>query len=494
MEAHPKYAIPSPAAIRAGELFLAGYNCAQSVAGAFWRELGVTQQQALAMSAGFGAGFARLRETCGAVSGMVMVISAVLQRNGVKVENKQMVYEEVQKYIRRFEEDNGSYICRDLLGLLEGQQDLPTPSHRDAAYYAQRPCLRLVEYAAQLTADWLAAHAPAEDEAPLDADWFAAHAPARPATGHKGTFGKVLAVCGSEAYRGAAALCCEGALRAGAGLVQLAAPATVCGAVAARLPEVTYLPLNGPAEECVAQAAQAQSKATALVLGCGLGQDETAAALVAALCVPQTLPAVLDADALNLLAATPQPLTSAMTVNVPAAPADRASTVSVANSAAPADSATAESNGFYPAACCEAPVLPDSDATPAPRRVLTPHIGEMARLLGVSAEEVLADQTGAARRAARDWGCVVVLKSSRTVIAAPDGRLLTLNAPNSGLAKGGSGDVLAGLIAGLLAQGMPAFEAAGCGVWLHSEAARKAAAERGEAAMLPSDVLRHLWS
>lgn len=432
----------------ARDLFLAGYNCAQSVAGAFWQELGVTQQQALAMSAGFGAGFARLRETCGAVSGMVMVMGAVLQRGGARPEDKQRIYEEVQRRIHAFEQANGSYICRDLLGLLENRKDSPVPDQRDAAYYAARPCLRLVECAAQMTADWLAEHRAAAEtktDAVLDAEWYAAHAPVRDAHGHKGTFGRVLAVCGSENFRGAASLCCEGALRSGAGLVQLAAPSAVCDVVAARLPEAIHLPLTGTPEENAALACAAQKKADALVLGCGLGQSAGAAALVAALCVPQALPAVLDADALNLLAATPMPL---------------------------AFSAAEEG----------APVA----------RVLTPHIGEMARLTGAAPEEILADAAGFARRAARDWGSVVVLKSSTTVIAAPDGRTLTLDAPNSGLAKGGSGDVLAGLIGGLLAQGLPAFDAAGCGVWLHSTAARRAAQERGEAAMLATDVLRAL--
>ena len=439
---------PEDACAQAREFFMQGYNCAQSVAGVFHRELGLSRQQALAMSAGFGAGFARLRETCGAVSGMVMVLGAVLQRGCARPEDKQLVYEKVQEQILAFEKENGSYICRDLLGLLEKQKDSPIPNQRDAAYYAARPCLRLVECAARMTAEWLNARQEenaAEAPVTLDAAWFAAHAPARPADGHKGTFGKVLAVCGSAAYRGAAALCCEGALRSGAGLVQLAAPAEVCDAVAARLPEVTFLPLHDSPTENAAQTAQQQHKATALVLGCGLGQSENAAALVKALCAPQALPAVLDADALNLLAGIPQTLA----------------------------------------------LTPDAAA---PVRVLTPHIGEMARLLGMTPDAVIAAQEDTARRAARDWGSVVVLKSSRTVIAAPDGRTLLLDAPNSGLAKGGSGDVLAGVIAGLLAQGMPAFEAAGCGAWLHSQAAQKAAAERGEAAMLPTDVLRYLWN
>ena len=459
----------------ARRLFEAGYNCAQSVAGAFWPQLGVSLPQALALSAGFGAGIARLRETCGAVSGMVLVMSAVLGTPTAPVQpsvndpleaalapgradphQKAEVYRQIQERIRAFEAENGSSLCRELLGLRAGQKDAPTPQPRTAAYYAERPCLRMVLCAVRLTQEWLAARpaaapagqppAAAEEAAPpapLNADWYAAHRPQRPADGHKGTFGKVLAVCGSVPFRGAAALCCEAALRSGAGLVQLAAPPVVCSAVAARLPEVTFLPLEAADDaQNAADTAAAQKSARALVLGCGLGQGPRAAALVAALLSPQTLPAVLDADALNLLAALPQTLQ-----------------------------------------------LTDR---PTPPRVLTPHIGEMARLLGVDTQTVLADQTGTARRAARDWGSVVVLKSSRTVIAAPDGRALLLDAPNSGLAKGGSGDVPAGLIGGLLAQGLPAFEAAGCGVWLHSAAARRAAAARGEAAMLATDVLANL--
>ena len=125
-------------------------------------------------------------------------------------------------------------------------------------------------------------------------------------------------------------------------------------------------------------------------------------------------------------------------------------------------------------------------------RVLTPHPGELARLTGSTVAAVTADLSASAAAAATRLNSIVVLKSARTVIAAPDGRRLVLDAPNSGLSKGGSGDVLAGLIAGLLAQGTEPFDAAGCGVWLHSAAARRAASELGEAAMLPSDLLKRL--
>ncbi len=427
-------------------LFEGGYNCAQSAAGAFWREIGLPLEKVLALSAGYGAGFARLRETCGAVSGMVMVLNAALEADALDPKKKPELYRKVQAQIKAFEAENGAYICRQLLGLRAGQRDDPTPEARTPDYYATRPCLRMILCAVRLTEQWLAANTvplAEKDVTVLDENWYANHRPHRPATGHKGTFGKVLAVAGSENYRGAAALCCAGALRSGAGLVQLAGVPAVCNAVASQLPEVMYTVLDAPTDgENAALAADALQSADALLLGCGLGQSPRAAALVAALCVPQTKPAVLDADALNLLAATPQPLLL-------------------------------------------------TQGTPAPR-VLTPHIGEMARLLGCTTAEVLADQIGSAHTAAKNWGSIVVLKSSRTVIAAPDGRTLVLDAPNSGLAKGGSGDVLAGLITGHLAQGMDAFDAAGCAVWLHSCAARRAADKKGEAVMLATDLLAAL--
>ena len=441
----------------AERLFLAGYSCCQSVAAAFYREVGLPQRQLLRLSCGHGGGVSRLREMCGAVSGMTLVISAVLQTDDVAPDGKRIVYPEVRACIDRFEAENGSYLCRDLLGLPAGHRDVPVPSERSTAYYASRPCAALIASAVRITYDWLAARqeSPAADAGnadaqPLDEAWYALHAPQRPADGHKSTFGKVLAAVGCEAYRGAAALCCEAALRSGAGLVQLASVSAVNAAVAARLPEVTFL--SGEAEndsdhlddfiQKVLNAVQ-DPAVTAVVAGCGLGQSDRSRALLEQLLPVLAVPAVLDADALNLLAdAALSPLT----------------------------------------------VRPEG----APMRVLTPHPGELARLTGSTVAAVTADLPTAAAAAAARFNSIVVLKSARTVIAAPDDRRLVLDAPNSGLSKGGSGDVLAGLIAGLLAQGMEPFDAAGCGVWLHSAAARRAASELGEAAMLPSDLLKRL--
>lgn len=431
----------------ARELFEAGYNCAQSVAGVFATEMELSRECALELSTGFGAGFARLRETCGAVSGMVLVVSRVLQHGQLRPENKKEVYTEVQQLIRAFEEENGSYICRELLGLRAGQQDAPVPEKRDAHYYAVRPCLNMVLCAVRLTENWLSRRSfqPLQGNGltALDEAWYAAHRPIRPAQGHKGTFGSLLAVCGSSAYRGAAALCCEAALRSGAGLVALAAAEPVCSAVAARLPEVTFLPLTLPENTSGALAApntptllKVLESRQALVMGCGLGQASQTAEAVLTLARLAPCPAVLDADALNVLA--PQ-----------------------------------------------LSLLKDAVAP----RILTPHPGEMARLCGVSVQEICGDLVGWAARAAQKWNCIVVLKSSETVVAGTEGQLLVLNRANSGLGKGGSGDVLAGLIGGLLAQGLSPFDAAACGVWQHSAAAVQAAQQRGEAAMLPTDIL-----
>ena len=129
---------------------------------------------------------------------------------------------------------------------------------------------------------------------------------------------------------------------------------------------------------------------------------------------------------------------------------------------------------------------------PAGELVVTPHPGEMARLTGLSAAELAADREGIALRYAKAWNAVVVLKGARTVVASPDGRVCVNPTGNPGLARGGSGDVLAGMLAALLACGLPAYEAAACAVYLHGAAADRAAAKRGEYGMLPHDLLPEL--
>lgn len=274
----------------------------------------------------------------------------------------------------------------------------------------------------------------------------------RPRDAHKGTFGSVLAVAGSASYRGAAALAVEGALRTGAGIVTLASVEPVLAAVAARLPECCLCPCEAGAEGGISPQNIEhirRQKASVLLAGPGLGytaQSVARAAETRAL-VKTLLPgfsgsAVLDADGLNAAAQL----------------------------------------------LAEGKTLPH----PAGELIVTPHPGEMARLTGLSAAQINADRENTACQYAEKWNAVVVLKGCRTVVAAPDGRACVNPTGNPGLARGGSGDVLAGMTAALLACGLPAYEAAACAVYLHGAAADRAAAALGEYGMLPHDILSQL--
>jgi hydroxyethylthiazole kinase-like uncharacterized protein yjeF len=272
--------------------------------------------------------------------------------------------------------------------------------------------------------------------------------PGRPLQANKGSFGRVLVVAGSINYIGAAYLACSGAIRVGAGLVTLATTPTLQPILAAKLTEVTYLPLpeSRPgiaAPEAAKLISQQFDGYNVLLMGCGLGQREATVKLVRATLLPKEpreMPAlVLDADALNILA------------NVP--------------------------NWWQHLA----------DAA-----VLTPHPGEMARLTGTPVAEIQTDRLGVARKWAADWKKTVVLKGAYTVIAAPDGRSVISPFANPGLASAGSGDVLTGAIAGLAAQGLPLFEAAACGVYLHGEAGERVRERLGDAGMVASDLLPEL--
>ncbi|MBE2236794.1 MAG: NAD(P)H-hydrate dehydratase [Caldilineaceae bacterium] len=278
----------------------------------------------------------------------------------------------------------------------------------------------------------------------LDETQVRAWLPARPANSHKGAFGKVMLAVGSEAYPGAPYLASAAAARTGAGLVTVATIRSVWQLVAAKLPEPTYLFLpeaSGPngaviAGEAATIVAEALPGYRALVLGCGLGNTPATRAFVAEL-LAQPLPAtVIDADGLNALA----------------------------------------THADWPQR------LP-------PRTVLTPHPAEMARLCGLSVEQVIADRWTLARKMAAAWACTLLLKGPYTLIAEPSGWLAVLPVATPALASAGSGDVLAGVIGGLLAQGLEPFAAACVGAGLHGMAGLACGATMGAAGVLASDLL-----
>ena len=276
----------------------------------------------------------------------------------------------------------------------------------------------------------------------MNAEWARARLPARPLVSNKGTFGRVMVVAGSQSYTGAATLACLGALRAGAGLVTLAALPSVRAAAASQLPEVTYLTLPetdaAPSPDAAAFLAGALAGYDVLLLGPGLGLSDGAQALVRGLLAApglNDLPVVIDADALNTLA---------------------------------------RSRAWHESLHASA--------------VLTPHPGELARLAHSSVAEVQARRLDVARESAASWQQTVVLKGSETVIAEAAGRTLISPFANPALATAGTGDVLAGTIAGLLAQELDPFEAAGLGVYLHAAAAELYAADYGPSGLLASEV------
>jgi len=288
--------------------------------------------------------------------------------------------------------------------------------------------------------------------------------PLRPPDAHKGSFGKALVVAGSARYVGAACLASAAASRAGAGLVTLAAAQTLHPILAAKLTEATFLPLPD-AEGALVEAALAALDSElpgyqALLVGPGLGQDPRTRAFIR-----------------GLLGLTP------------ARPQERLGFLGAA------DGAPAPARALPPALVIDADGLNGLAETPGWWRelrapaVLTPHPGEMARLLGCSVAEVQADRLGAAQRAARDWGHVVALKGAYTVIAAPTGETTIAPFANPGLASAGTGDVLAGTIVGLLAQGLSAYDAAVAGVYAHGLAGELARRELGEMGLVASDLL-----
>lgn len=267
--------------------------------------------------------------------------------------------------------------------------------------------------------------------------------PERPLGAHKGSFGRLLVVAGSAQYPGAALLAGRAGYRSGAGLVEMAVPKPVQPLLAGHLPEAIWLPLAAQegaiADTAVKQLKTTLAEASALLLGPGLGLTPGTGEFVGKLLKEELPPLVVDADGLKLMAA-----------------------------------------------------YKDWHRRFSLDAVLTPHPGEMAALTGRSIEEIQRARIETAEEFARTWQQVVVLKGAFTVVAAPDGRTALLPLASPALARAGSGDVLAGLVAGLRAQGLQGFEAACAGVWLHGQAGLRAAAQRGAAAVLAGDLLEHL--
>ena len=262
--------------------------------------------------------------------------------------------------------------------------------------------------------------------------------PDRDPYAHKGDFGKILLLCGSRGYTGAAALAAMGTLRSGAGLVYLGVPESIYAIEAVKLTEPVVFPLPDEGGRlsslAVPEVLSLLTKMDAVLVGCGLGQSAGTLAVVKAVLENAQCPVVLDADGINVLR----------------------------------EHKDVMRGRSFPT-------------------ILTPHDGEFTRFGGTIGD----DRMASAAYFAREWNCILLLKGHRTCIT--DGNSHYINQTgNPGMAVGGSGDVLAGILAGLLGQGVPPLEAAACAAWLHGAAGDACAAEMGQYGMLPTDMLKML--
>lgn len=262
--------------------------------------------------------------------------------------------------------------------------------------------------------------------------------PDRDPWAHKGNFGRILLLCGSRGYTGAAALACRGALRTGAGLVFLGVPESIYAIEATKLDEPVVFPLPDQdgmlSAEAVPLILERLKSVDAVLIGPGLGQSAGTLAVLQAVMAHFPGPVVVDADGINLLARHKDILRGRTGITI-----------------------------------------------------LTPHDGEYLRF----GCELTGDRVNCAMEFASDYGCILLLKGHRTVVT--DGKRCFRNTTgNPGMAVGGSGDVLAGMIVSLIGQGVPPLEAAACGAWLHGAAGDLCAKELGQYAMLPSDLVEAL--
>lgn len=263
-----------------------------------------------------------------------------------------------------------------------------------------------------------------------DDEFVKATIPKRKQNTHKGTYGRLLMYCGSVNMTGAAILASTAALRSGVGLLNIARDEETVRILQSVLTEPIFSPVDDENEVL-----SLSQKASAVLIGCGMGRNEKDKNILFSLIKNAECNLIIDADGINELSSNTN-------------------------------------------------ILKEAKKTP----ILTPHPLEFARLLSCSVEEVQSDRINKAKAFAKEYGCILVLKGASTIIASPDGRLSVNLSGNPGLSRGGSGDVLAGLVSSFCAQGIEPFDSAVCACYLHGKAADVLKEEIGEYGMLPSDL------
>mgnify|MGYP003190651042 CR=1 FL=1 len=263
----------------------------------------------------------------------------------------------------------------------------------------------------------------------------------RPDDSNKGTLGSLLCICGSYGMAGAAIMAGKAALRCGIGLLKIAVPKSIYPVCATNILESVYYPLEETSNGVISSKntdflLEMCEKSSAVAIGCGLSVCDDTKELVKAVITNCTKPIVIDADALNCI--------------------------------------------------CDEPQILNHLKAPA---IITPHPGEMARLLHTTPKAVNSDRENTAINFAKKYGVVTVLKGAGTIIAAPNGTAYINHTGNSGMATGGSGDVLSGIIGSLLAQGASPINASAAGVFLHGTIGDLAAEKLGKISMLPTDMI-----
>ncbi len=265
----------------------------------------------------------------------------------------------------------------------------------------------------------------------------------RPKNSHKGTFGTALLICGSYGMAGAAILATLACLRSGVGIAKCIVTKGIYSAFTSRIPEAVCLPTSqtrkGTLKAAKINIPELCKSSSALLFGCGVGKSRDTEKILESILKYSNIPTVIDADGINLLAGR---------INL------------LKKSKAPL--------------------------------ILTPHPAEMARLCSLSTKEIEQDRIGITKKFVSEFGCTLILKGANTIVASPDGELQFNTTGNSGMATGGSGDVLSGILVSLLAQGYSVKDAALSAVYIHGAAADKALSKKSAEALLPTDFIEEL--